>query len=77
MRRVVANHVEYWRVGSRGVVQIRDTVRVTRSKVEQGECWLIRHSAEAVGSSGYHAFEQAENRSDSWLFIERCHQLHF
>jgi hypothetical protein len=45
--------------------------------MQQSHRWFIQHSPVAIGRAGAHTFEQAQNRLDARLRIERHHYRHF
>ncbi len=74
---MVADDIDDRRRGAPGVVQIGEAVGEPRPQMEQRRRRLFLHAAITVGHSGDGAFEEAENRAQTHVAVERRDEMHF
>jgi hypothetical protein len=74
---VIANDVHHRRVRAHRVVQVRQTVGETGSKVQQRDRGPVEHARVPVGRARHHAFEQAKHATHVTDAVERGDKVHF
>ena len=75
-RRLIADHIDYWRACTPCVVQICNPVGEAWPEMGQRQRRLIRHPRVAVGCARADSFEQTQHRAHSFDGIESLHQRH-
>ena len=73
---MVADDVDYRALSLAGVVQVREAVAQARPEMQKCRGRLARHACIAIGGSGYHALEQAQDRPHPGKAVKGVDEMH-